>query len=345
VGGGACFFAIEAEKYFINDKSTELMNLYKMISDQNVDFLTRIRQIQHNWDVMSRVIDNHSRILIELHDEYKSEKIDKKTLENRVSAFVIQNADEFNGMMQPEFNVAIQNFVIELNKSFKNKIIRMVEIQKKKGDLCQEDILLNIECSFKTAFYTHFRYLYNHIEEENIPLPFSTAIYFFIREYCYSSMFRYNSRGKFNVPYGGISYNKKSMQRKIEFFTDVNLVNQLNRTTIGNEDFDDFMKKNEPSTDSFVFLDPPYDTEFSTYAKNEFGRQDQIRLANYLKNECNGYFMLVIKNTDFIGDLYPDGANVKNGRRLHVRSNQIKYNVSFQDRNNKKAEHLYITNY
>ena len=32
----------------------------------------------------------------------------------------------------------------------------------------------------------------------------------------------------------------------------------------------------------FIFLDPPYDTEFSTYAKNEFGKEDQIRLANFL---------------------------------------------------------------
>ena len=39
----------------------------------------------------------------------------------------------------------------------------------------------------------------------------------------------------------------------------------------------------------FVFLDPPYDSEFSTYAKNEFDRGDQARLADYLIKECKDY--------------------------------------------------------
>src|SRR5438270_13380682 len=38
VGGGAVFFSVQAERKFINDKSAELMNLYRMVAEQNTDF-------------------------------------------------------------------------------------------------------------------------------------------------------------------------------------------------------------------------------------------------------------------------------------------------------------------
>ena len=57
-----------------------------------------------------------------------------------------------------------------------------------------------------------------------------------------------------------------------------------------------FFRIHEPGEEDFVFLDPPYDSEFSTYAGNEFDRRDQERLADFLLNRCRARFMLVIKN-------------------------------------------------
>ena len=86
-----------------------------------------------------------------------------------------------------------------------------------------------------------------------------------------------------------------------------------------------------------MFLDPPYDTEFSTYAGNEFGKKDQIRLRDYLKN-TKAKFMLIIKNTDFIYNLY-------NQDGFFIKSFDKKYLVSIKNRNDKDVEHLIITNY
>ncbi len=36
VGGGAVYFAIDAHKYFINDKSSELMQLYGLIKEEKI---------------------------------------------------------------------------------------------------------------------------------------------------------------------------------------------------------------------------------------------------------------------------------------------------------------------
>ena len=344
VGGGAVYFALNAEHCFINDKSEELIALYEMVQSQNSDFLSKLSQIDHNWQVIEGVVSNHAKEIAQIYYQYKQGTIDKLKLHDKISAFVLHNANEFNGLLSPDFNVGIQNFVNELIKSFKNKIIRMAEIEKEKGNLCEEDVLLNIECAFKSAFYMHFRYLYNNASELNISKAFRIAIYFYIREFCYSSMFRYNANGDFNVPYGGISYNRKYLTKKIEYFTEASLVEHLSHTTLSCSDFYDFLMEHTPRRKDFMFLDPPYDTEFSTYAKNAFGKGDQERLAQYLKQECECYFMLIIKNTDFILGLYENSID-KFGREIKIARFDKKYFVSFQNRNNKEAEHLIITNY
>lgn len=344
VGGGAVYFSLDAENYFINDKSQELIALYQLVQNQDNEFLTKLKQIDHNWKVIEDVVMNHSEEISQLYYQYKQEKIDKLKLYDKISAFVFHNANEFNGLLSPEFNIGIQNFVNELIKSFKNKIIRMAEIEKEKGDLSKSDLILNIECAFKSAFYMHFRFLYNNATKLELSKSFYIAIFFYIREFCYSSMFRYNANGDFNVPYGGISYNRKYLTKKIDYFSETMLLEQLQKTEISCDDFYEFLQNHKPSSDDFMFLDPPYDTEFSTYAKNIFDKNDQERLANYLKQDCDCYFMLIIKNTEFILNLYKNTTD-KHGRKIKISKFDKKYFVSFQNRNNKETEHLIITNY
>ncbi|WP_099469467.1 DNA adenine methylase [Konateibacter massiliensis] len=345
VGGGAVFFAVDSGHYFINDKSTELVNLYKMIAEQNGDFLRKINEIDQNWAAMSDIAEHHIKELSGIYKQYKKKKINEKQLSGKIEKFVKVNETEFNGIFGQGFQIFIDNFTQELSKSFQNKMVRMEKLEKEKGELPAEDVISNLEGAFKNAFYMQFRYLYNNIRELDIQPSFATAIYFFIREYCYSSMFRYNRDGKFNVPYGGISYNKKSLAKKIEYFGSDLLVGQLRNTTIVNDDFEAFFKAYPPAKKDFIFLDPPYDTEFSTYAKNEFDQSDQARLADFLIKGCKARFMLVIKNTDYILSLYPEGQAAANGGKLCVNKFDKRYFVSFQDRNDKEAEHLMITNY
>lgn len=345
VGGGAVYFSIKANQYFINDKSEELIFLYKMIKEQNSEFFEKLNDIDYNWKIISKIVNSHSDELINLYFLYKENKLDKQQLADKINFFILDNSNEFNGLLTPNFNLQIENFIKELCKSVKNKMIRMNNLEKSNDELSRTDIVLNIESSFKSAFYTHFRYLINYRELLDISDAFATAIYFFIRQTCYSSMFRYNKNGLFNVPYGGISYNSKSFTNKIEYFKNKKLVNHLDKTLIYNLDFYDFMHKNPPHENDFVFLDPPYDTEFSTYAKNEFNKFDQMRLASYLIDECKANFMLVIKNTKYIASLYPEGKITFNGKKLYTNTFDKKYFVSFQDRNDKNAQHLLITNY
>lgn len=336
VGGGAVYFGIEnINHYYVNDKSDELMSLYSSIKEKNEIFFYAIKEINKCWKILESITEKYKNELTSLYNKYKENRISDSDLSKYIERFILDKAEEFNGILNEHFIVDGERILKELDRSVSRKLKRMKAIEAKRGMLPMEDVKENIETAFKSGLYTHFRYLYNHSKSLKINKNFKNAIFYFIREYCYSSMFRYNKSGGFNVPYGGISYNRKYLDRKIEYMEGNEILERLGRTTIFSLDFEDFFKQNTLNDNDFIFLDPPYDSSFSTYANNVFDNSDHIRLAEFCKN-TNANFMLVIKNTDFIYNLYKD---------FYVESFDKKYFVSFQNRNVKEAEHLLITNY
>ncbi len=338
VGGGAVFFATEAKEKFINDRSQELFNLYTMIAQQNSDFFHALDVLLYSWQCISNIVDAKATHLIELYKAYATEAYSREETQGKLFEFIACHKEEFDVMFSTFFDKEIENFVREVQRNLVNKIKRMKVLEGKKWKLPNSDILANIESALKSAFYMHLRYLSNHRQDFDIPPSVSAAIFFFVRENAYASMFRYNSRGKFNVPYGGISYNRKDVARKIAYMQHPALQHHLANTVIENMDFEEFLLKYSPKPNDFIFLDPPYDSEFSTYAQNIFDMRDQERLASYLLENCQAKFMLVIKNTQAIFSLYGQ-------KGLTIKTFNKKYLVSFQDRNNRDAEHLLITNF
>ena len=338
VGGGAVFFSIQSQRKFINDKSPDLFNLYMMIAQQHEDFFRALNTLLCGWQRVSRIVDDCA---IDLINIYKAYSLDKSSLEEMQSSlldFVRHHGPEFNEMLRAFFDKDAENFIREIRRNLLSKTRRMKELEHKKWKLSERDIVANIECALKSAFYMHLRHLYNRIGEYEISPSLAAAIFFFVRENAYASMFRYNSKGEFNVPYGGISYNRKDLARKVAYLRSPEVELHFKNTVIENMDFEAFLQKYPPQEEDFIFLDPPYDSEFSTYSQNEFGREDQKRLASYLLEQCRAKFMLVIKNTHAILRLYGDTD-------LKIRAFDKKYLVSFQDRNNRDAEHLIITNF
>lgn len=336
VGGGAVFFAMQPQNRFINDKSPELFNLYSMIAQNNLDFFSTLDTLLYGWQRINDVVDNSATDLITLYKAYSMDIYSVEEVECSLLEFIRAHAKEFMGMFESFSNK--ENFIREIQRNLFSKTRRMKAIEKKRWKLPEEDILANIECAMKSAFYMHVRHLYNNVDKYRIPSGVAAALFFFVRENAYASMFRYNRRGEFNVPYGGISYNRKDLVRKIAYMRLPELQCYLSNTVIENMDFEAFLLKYDPQASDFIFLDPPYDSEFSTYAQNEFSRRDQERLAAYLLNTCEARFMLVIKNTSAIFNLYAQ-------KGLNIRVFDKKYLVSFQDRNDRDAEHLIITNY
>lgn len=319
VGGGAVFFDTENKTCCINDKSIELINLYVCTKERDKDFILHVQKEYDEFKYLEDITDNHKDSVLKLY--FSELSID-------------QFLEEFNSIFS---SIAVDYHYIferELHRNLTSKLSRSRKLESEQGKICDSDRIANIEAALKSSYYMYIRSLQN--KQEKFSRGRQAAIFFFIREFCYSSMFRYNAKGEFNVPYGGISYNRKDFQKKIDYLLSRDMLHKLATTQIFNEDFETFIESLKLTQNDFMFLDPPYDSDFSTYAKNTFGKEEQIRLCECLKR-TQAKFMLVIKNTEFIYKLYKDNFNIK--------SFDKKYLVSFMNRNEKDVKHLLITNY
>lgn len=122
--------------------------------------------------------------------------------------------------------------------------------------------------------------------------------FYYLRKTCYRGMLRYNKKGEFNIPFGRYkNYNYEEIKNK-------DYENILKRTEILNKDFD-FVFENYNSSENFMFLDPPYDSEFTDYGYCTFGKKEHEKLAKCFK-ETNIRCLMIIGKTRFIEELYKD---------------------------------------
>lgn len=337
VGGGSVFMAFDCSEYIVNDKSEELIGLYQAIATKDQVFFDYLIAINDAWHNMLALVEKH-RELCDEYLKYRSEDYTETEMKFLLLRFVSENEEELDTIIPKCFEWHRDKYFDELRNNLTHKIKRMRKIEKEKHVMPNKDIYDNVETAFMSALYMYFRAVYNDIALMRDNPILCTAMFVFIRNYSYSGMFRYNSKGEFNVPYGGIGYNHKTLDKKIAYYLSTCLQEHFNKATIKNSDFEEFFHIVQPSERDFIFLDPPYDTEFSTYAKNEFNRRDQERLADYLTSKCRAKWMLIIKYTPFIYSLYEN-------KGLNIKRFDKKYLVSFMNRNDKVAEHLLIMNY
>lgn len=131
----------------------------------------------------------------------------------------------------------------------------------------------------------------------NTPLDNAKRFYY-LRKTCYRGMMRYNSKGGFNIPYGRyktISYDELKNKNYEEL---------LKKTEVLNHSFE-YIFENYNDKQNFMFLDPPYDSEFTNYGYCSFGKEEQKKLAECFK-KTDIRCLMIIGKTDFIQELYRD---------------------------------------
>ena len=337
VGGGSVFMGINAKEYLVNDFSEELIQLYRYISETDKKFFGYAEAMDASWN-KARKFFRDNKDLVDVYLGFRNRQVDKESLKKYIANFCSSKREDIEGILDVTFRNVQCTLCTEVEKNLFRKMVRMHELEMQKHELPLKDLNDNIETAIKSALYMNYRNLYNDKSSGTDNLPMHCALFFFMRNYAYSGMFRYSSKGEFNVPYGGIAYNSKLLKKKLDYYKSKDLLDHFNATRIFNLDFEEFLKTTLPTKDDFVFLDPPYDSEFCTYAQKDFTKEDQKRLANYMINECPAKWMMIIKYTDFIYGLY-------NKEGINIRTFDKEYLVSFMNRNDKRVTHLLITNY
>lgn len=338
-GGGGVYFQLKNENRvkgmsYINDFSYDLINFYNnAVSD---DFITNIEHINKAWNEIKELSNEVSNAL---GNEFlqrisgDTQAFSKEKVSDTVKTLLAKKSEicSLNLGTKTNLHIIIVSSLIDKAKRFSKKEI--TKNNENIGEIC-------ISTAIHQGFYFAIRSVYNEwLTDENCSSyteAEKAAHWFFIREMCYGSMFRFNANGEFNIPYGGYSYNKKDFSDKIAYMKSDEVKNALTKNiVIENLDFSLAMDKDYTDKD-FVFLDPPYDTTFSEYDGNAFGKDKHQQLANILKDiKCK--WMLVIKNTEFIYGLYNGWANIMSFDKTYMYHTRGAY-----DQN---VEHLIITNY
>lgn len=114
-----------------------------------------------------------------------------------------------------------------------------------------------------------------------------------------------NKKGEFNVPFG-----KYKNPKILDEDNLIKASNQLKQATIINDDYENVLNTYASSGD-FIFLDTPYMpvskySDFKRYTKDQFGKEDQIALANNVEKLVKKGCFVLLTNSDnpFILDLY-----------------------------------------
>ena len=158
----------------------------------------------------------------------------------------------------------------------------------------------------------------------------------YLNKACFNGLYRVNSKGEFNVPFG--------KKEKINTYEGNNLITVSNYLTMNNikllnVDFEEAVKTAKKG--DFVYFDPPYDSDksiFNSYTEDGFNKDEQRRLAGVFKElDARGvYVMLSNHNTSLIKELYKD---------YNINVIEAKRNINSNGEKRGKVEEVIVTNY
>lgn len=149
---------------------------------------------------------------------------------------------------------------------------------------------------------------------KNKPLVEKAARLIYLNKTCFNGLFRVNSQGQFNVPYG--NYKNPNIVNEVVLKAVHNYLN-LADIEILNVDFIDALSTAKKG--DFIYFDPPYDpvsdtSSFTGYSLEGFNKDDQIRLRDtFVELDKRGCKVLLSNsNTEFIREIYGEyGYDIK----------------------------------
>ncbi len=191
-------------------------------------------------------------------------------------------------------------FLIDLNEELINiykviqdnvdKLIKLLKVHKKNNN-------------------KEFYYKIRHIDKNpkkfiNLSNIERAARMIYLNKTCFNGLYRVNSKGEFNVPYGRYRNPNICDEKNLKTVYQV-----LKGVRIINSDFEiclDFAEK-----DDFIYFDPPYQpisttANFTSYTKENFNKEDQVRLFKVYEELDNRGCKVMLSNSynEFILDLY-----------------------------------------
>jgi DNA adenine methylase len=157
----------------------------------------------------------------------------------------------------------------------------------------------------KDYFYAIRNLDRNIIQFDTLTHVEKAARLIFLNKTCFNGLYRVNSQGLFNVPYG--KYKNPVICEEITL-RQISKYFNTHEVDILNGDFEQAVKTADK--DSFIYFDPPYHspdkTNFTGYQADGFGKEEQERLRNVMIKMTNRGSKCLLSNadTEYIRELY-----------------------------------------
>ena len=162
----------------------------------------------------------------------------------------------------------------------------------------------------------------------------------FLNRTCYNGLYRVNSAGEFNTPFG--RYKKPNIVNEVTIRA---LHSYLTKNDISILNSDFAQAVNSATAGDFVYFDPPYDpvsnsAAFTGYNESGFDRNEQTRLRNLCLALVGRGVKVMISNsaTDFIKNLYSQPP-------FRIRVVRAKRNVNSDGEKRGEVDEYLITSY
>ncbi len=144
----------------------------------------------------------------------------------------------------------------------------------------------------ETLFYRHRDRFNRLLVSGKAESREAAALFYYLNRTGFNGLCRFNKSGEFNVPFG--RYARIGYTRDFRPYREALAIWTFACGDVENVPLE---------ADDFVYADPPYDVEFTQYAKDGFPWEDQERTAIWLAKH-HGPVVLVNQATDRIERLY-----------------------------------------
>ena len=157
----------------------------------------------------------------------------------------------------------------------------------------QTGLRLSIEMRYdEQLFYRHRDRFNQLIRGGEATTEEAAQLFYYLNRTGFNGLCRFNKSGEFNVPFG--TYTTVNYDRDLSGYPAV-----LRQWSFTNVD----IEKVPLESGDFVYADPPYDVEFTTYSAGGFSWDDQERTAELLARH-DGPVVISNQATTRIVDLY-----------------------------------------
>jgi DNA adenine methylase len=122
------------------------------------------------------------------------------------------------------------------------------------------------------------------------------ALTIFLNKTCYNGLFRVNSKGEFNTPFGKYKNPKICDEANLRSVSE-----SLQNVELLCGDYSEL--NNKESTSEFIYFDPPYrplttSASFTAYNKSGFNDENQKELANFVESVSKKGIQILLSNSD-----------------------------------------------